>query len=85
MSQAFTNLSDPRIANRRGLNKERTSDTLVGLGLVVVLPSAFWMGLIELAAIAFKFSYGSTERIIVGCAIGGFLALIYGCIRLARN
>jgi len=85
MSQAFTNLSDPRVADRRGLNQERASDTLIGVALVVALPTAFWMGLIELAAIAFNFSYGNTERIIVGCAIGGFLALIYGCIRLAKN
>jgi hypothetical protein len=85
MTQAFSNLSNPSVAEDRSLAKGRSSDAVIGAVLVVGVPTAFWMGIIELAAIAFNFSYGNTHRLIVGCAIAGFLALIYGCIRLARG
>lgn len=85
MTQAFSNLTGPTVAEDRVAAKGRSSDAVIGAVLVIGVPTAFWMGLIELAAIAFNFSYGSTHRLIIGCAIAGFLALIYGCIRLARG
>ncbi len=75
----------PSQAQSRSLSQSlMPSDRVLSVVLIVVLPMLFWMGVLEVAALAFGFDYGMVERLTVMCGIGVFLAIVRGCISVTR-
>ena len=84
MTQALNDYADRRVAEGPSVSQERT-DALLSAALIIGVPVVFWMSLIEIAAVVFNFNYDMFERLLVGGALIGFLAIIRGCARQSKS
>ncbi len=53
----------------------------VSYGMIVMFPTAFWLGVLELLVMALDFSYGSIGRTIAALVLVGFLTVVWSIVR----
>lgn len=54
---------------------------VLSFGLVVLLPTVFWLGIAELSAMAFDFSFGNRGRIVLVTLLAGLLTVVWSLLR----
>ncbi len=65
------------------LDRESFVITTLSFMLIVGLPAAFWLSLLELANYALSLSISNTLRLIVAGGLIGVLSMIWGACRFA--
>ena len=67
------------------LDRESFVTTTLSFLLVVCLPAAFWLSLLELADYAFSFGISNTLRLIVAGGLIAVLSMIWGSVQICAR
>lgn len=84
-------MSDLSVSDFSGVDKHTALDresvvtTTLSFLVVVGLPAAFWLSLLELANYALSLSLSNTIRLMVAGAMIGVLSMIWGAVMLCAR
>lgn len=84
VAQAVGSESGQASLGGQALGEEKT-DAILGAALIIGVPTVFWMGVMEAYTAMAGMDYGLTERVLIGGAIVGFLAVVRGCAKEASR
>ena len=75
----------PAVDAHNALDRESVVTTTLSFLLVVGLPAAFWLSLVELANYALSLGLSNTMRLIVAGGLVGVLSLIWGSVLICAR
>ncbi len=82
-------MSPSAVANEtRNAREQLGQDWLyavLGFALVVMFPTVFWLGVVELGAFALGLDYSGAARVVLGTFLAVFLTLVWSLINNVDN
>ncbi|MEM9359329.1 MAG: hypothetical protein AAGB04_24360 [Pseudomonadota bacterium] len=77
-------MSPSAVANETRTAREQLGQdwlyAFLGFALVVMFPTVFWLGIVELGAFALGLDYSAAARVVLGTFLAVFLTLVWSLI-----